>query len=110
MSKWAPVPGHHSTSGVRTWFWCFCFLSALTLTSCSGCNHNKGADTDGSAASDSGQSVGAHYERNDGKERGIVFVHGIYASAAGTWTCRTTGLTRPQILLSPKPSPHTHVY
>lgn len=110
MSRWAPVQRRHSKFGVRACFWWFCFLTALTLTSCSGCDHNKGGDANGSAASDAGQSVGAHYERNDGKERVIVFVHGIYGSAAGTWTCPRTGLTWPKMLLSDKAFDNADIY
>jgi len=42
----------------------------------------------------------SHYERNGGKERVIVFVHGIYADARTGWTCPRTKAYWPQLILS----------
>ena len=61
-------------------------------------------------AGTSDQSSGAHDERNNGKERVIVFVHGIYGSAAGTWTCAKTGSTWPKMLLGDHAFDNADVY
>jgi pimeloyl-ACP methyl ester carboxylesterase len=96
MNPLLPPPVRQSLC--RWVFLCACLMWALALTSCSGCNGKNGGDStrdDGNSASSA-----AHYERNDGKHRVIVFVHGIYGSAAGTWKCEKTGNTWPRMLLS----------
>jgi pimeloyl-ACP methyl ester carboxylesterase len=42
----------------------------------------------------------SHYERNEGKDRVIVFVHGIFGDARDTWTCSATGAYWPKLVLS----------
>jgi hypothetical protein len=95
------APGHVSAKYLSI---IICLL-AFCLTSCTSCNPNKLvqgtiAGNSGNAAADPEQSAPSHYERNEGKERVIVFVHGVYGSAAGTWTCAATGVTWPRLLLS----------
>lgn len=112
MNDWAPVPGYKFAGCTKTWLACFCVVYALTLSSCSGCNSNKDKAivpaVDSAGTSD--QSSGAHYERNNGKERVIVFVHGIYGSAVGTWTCAKTGSTWPKMLLGDHAFDNVDVY
>jgi pimeloyl-ACP methyl ester carboxylesterase len=40
----------------------------------------------------------SRYERNEGKPRVIVFVHGVFGSSDDTWTCASNGRTWPQLL------------
>ena len=41
----------------------------------------------------------SHYERRDGKDRVVVFVHGIFGDLKGTWTC-PTGVSWPKLILA----------
>lgn len=107
MSMLSPVPKYAGFS---------CFLLLLVLSSCSGRNPNKPTqDTQPPVSADSstldaGGSAPSRYERNDGKQRVIVFVHGIYGTAADTWTCARTGQTWPKMLLSDPHFANTDVY
>ena len=93
-----------------------CLLSVLVMASCSGCNPPKpkpeasGGGAAASNAADPGGSAASHYERNEGKERVIVFVHGIYGNAAETWTCAKTGSTWPKMLLTDPHFANADVY
>jgi len=42
--------------------------------------------------------AGSHYERNAGKLRVIVFVHGVYGGAGDTWTSPKTGVSWPGLM------------
>jgi len=90
-----------------------CLLAAQCLTSCSGCDGKKNTQDTPAANSreiSAADSVPSHYERNEGKERVIVFVHGVYGSAAGTWTCASTGMTWPKLLLNDPTFTNTDIY
>jgi len=92
-----------------------CLLFILLLASCSGCSPGepKGAsngETPANNTVDSGGAVASHYERNEGKERVIIFIHGIYGSAADTWKCAKTGSTWPKMLLGDSHFANADVY
>jgi pimeloyl-ACP methyl ester carboxylesterase len=109
------VPISKNSSSARSWFVCCLLLCATTLVSCSGCDGKKDAgsnppDGNEKAGTNVSQSAGSHYERDDGKQRVIVFVHGIYGSAADTWKCEKTGITWPKMLLTDHSFDTTDVY
>jgi hypothetical protein len=51
----------------------------------------------------------SHYERNENKDRVVVFVHGIFGNATDTWTCPKGGYW-PKMLLSDKAFDDSDVY
>jgi Putative serine esterase (DUF676) len=51
----------------------------------------------------------SHYERNENRDRVVVFVHGIFGDATDTWTCSKGGYW-PKTLLSDKSFDDSDVY
>ena len=117
MSKWAPVPANACGQTGRLASLSLSCALLLCLTSCSACdpkpdpvvtpNNPNGSDA---KAVTPAPSTGSHYERKEAKERVIVFVHGVYGSAAGTWTCVATGVAWPKLLLSDPAFANTDIY
>jgi pimeloyl-ACP methyl ester carboxylesterase len=80
-------------------------LVLICAVSCSWFKKNDKSAADASNESQSSSMAnasrpgeGGHYERNEGKSRVIVFVHGIYGSAATTWKCPQSNATWPQLM------------
>jgi pimeloyl-ACP methyl ester carboxylesterase len=80
------------------------FLQTLVLASLAvGCAYlvscgSKPPST--SAQRESSEPVVSTYERNEKKNRVIVFVHGIFGSARGTWACPRGDFYWPKALLA----------
>ncbi len=53
---------------------------------------------------------GGHYERNEGKSRVIIFVHGIYGSAAATWKCPQGNANWPQLMAGDDTFKNSDIY
>ncbi len=51
-----------------------------------------------------------HYQRNEGKERVIVFVHGIYGSALTTWKCDQNNTGWPELMASDDAFKNSDIY
>lgn len=116
MSNWAPVSELRKLTRRSRYLTVSCFLFLIILASCKGCDPVKptsltpSGEAAGGGAGKPEEQGQSHYERNDGKERVIVFVHGIYGSAAATWTCAKTGVTWPKLLIGDPKFSNTDVY
>src|SRR6266404_6996229 len=51
-----------------------------------------------------------HYQRNENKERVIVFVHGIYGSAMTTWNCSQGKGNWPELMSADDTFKHSDIY
>jgi len=56
------------------------------------------------------KKVVSHYERRENKPRVIVFVHGIFGDATGTWTCDSTKSYWPNLILTDEAFNDADVY
>lgn len=101
---WSFVPG-----------WLTIALLAACLTSCSSCTRNKEGAVNGGQPADANPSParpgdGGHYQRNEGKDRVIVFVHGIYGSAATTWSCAQGKISWPELMAADDTFKNSDIY
>ena len=71
--------------------------AAVAVSACS-TGSQLAADT--ASVSNAGCRLGAHYERHATKKRVVVFIHGIFGTAADTWTCSTGSTCWPQLMAS----------
>jgi pimeloyl-ACP methyl ester carboxylesterase len=91
-------------------------LLSVFLVSCSSCTRNNesatgpAGHTPGASQSPARPGDGAHYQRNEGKDRVIVFVHGVYGSAATTWTCSQGNTSWPELMVGDDTFKNSDIY
>ena len=93
-------------------------LAVGMLLTLAGCSKPKPAPEIGNTSqSPPGQSTApvrlgdrSHYQRNDHKERVIVFVHGIYGSAVDTWNCPQGKANWPELMAADETFKNSDIY
>jgi len=95
------------TSSPRFWQTLLVALLAMVCVYLLACG---GKSQSTSTAPTSSESVISKYERNDKKDRVIVFVHGIFGSAKDTWACPRGDFYWPRALLADPAFADSDVY